>query len=177
MSFSGPKCICTLRAGSPIRTSVSYSTKTSPRNSKRDWILSTICQLSFHISEIHLTCFLRLLSVIRLFVVKVSLFRKCFFGVFDFFKKMNENKLTWGIILVKLNLFVHFWKNHWLGKIMTTLSDLYESYERWIVRYCKVTNSSRPHLVAIPKFFRMFIKNKFDPYLLCVPLGKSCPLR
>ena len=33
---------------------------------------------------------------------------KCFFGVFDFFQKMKENKSTWGIIVVKLNSFVRF---------------------------------------------------------------------
>ena len=42
-----------------------------------------------------------------------------FFGVFDFFQKTNENKLTWGIIVVKSNSSVRFleespaWKNHY----------------------------------------------------------------
>ena len=41
-----------------------------------------------------------------------------FFGVVDFLQKTNENKSTWGIIVVKSNSFVHFleetsaWKNH-----------------------------------------------------------------
>ena len=40
------------------------------------------------------------------------------FGVFNFFQKTNENKSTWGIIVVKSNSFVRFleetsvWKNH-----------------------------------------------------------------
>ena len=49
------------------------------------------------------------------YVCKGHLISKWFFGVFDFFKKLNENKSTWGIIVVKSNSFVHFlttWKNH-----------------------------------------------------------------
>ena len=30
------------------------------------------------------------------------------FGVFDFLQKTNENKSTWGIIVVKSNSFVRF---------------------------------------------------------------------
>ena len=53
--------------------------------------------------------------------VKGQLISKCLFGVFNFFnffQKTNENKSTWGIIVVKLNSFVRFleetsaWKNH-----------------------------------------------------------------
>ena len=33
---------------------------------------------------------------------------KWFLGVFDFLQKMNENKSTWGIIIVKSNSFVRF---------------------------------------------------------------------
>ena len=49
---------------------------------------------------------------------KCQLISKCRFGVFNFFQKMNKNKSTWGIIVVKLNSFVQFleeslaWKNH-----------------------------------------------------------------
>ena len=49
---------------------------------------------------------------------KGQLISKWFFGVFDFFQKTNENKSTWGIIVVKSNSFVRFleemsaWKNH-----------------------------------------------------------------
>ena len=39
---------------------------------------------------------------------KGQLISKCLFGVFNFFQKMNENKLTWDIIVVKLNSFVRF---------------------------------------------------------------------
>ena len=51
-------------------------------------------------------------------IAKGQLISKCFFGVFNFFQKTNENKSTWGIIVVNLNLFVRFleetltWKNH-----------------------------------------------------------------
>ena len=31
-----------------------------------------------------------------------------FFGVFDFLQKTNENKSTFGILVVKSNAFVHF---------------------------------------------------------------------
>ena len=42
-----------------------------------------------------------------------------FFGAFDFFQKTNENKSTWGNIVVKSNSFGRFleessaWKNHY----------------------------------------------------------------
>ena len=39
---------------------------------------------------------------------KGQLISKCLFGVFNFFQKNEQNKLTWGIILLKLNSFVHF---------------------------------------------------------------------
>ena len=39
---------------------------------------------------------------------KGPLISKYLIGVFNFFQKMNENKLTWGITVVKSNLFVHF---------------------------------------------------------------------
>ena len=39
---------------------------------------------------------------------KGRLISKWFFGVVDFLQKTNENKSTWGIIVVKLNLFVRF---------------------------------------------------------------------
>ena len=49
---------------------------------------------------------------------KGQLISKYLFGVFSFLQKTNENKSTWGIIVVKSNSFVHFleetlsWKNH-----------------------------------------------------------------
>ena len=39
---------------------------------------------------------------------KGQLISKCLFGVFKFLQKMNENKPTWGIIVVKLIFFVRF---------------------------------------------------------------------
>ena len=39
---------------------------------------------------------------------KGQLISKCLFGVFKFFQKTNENKSTWGIIVVKSNFFVRF---------------------------------------------------------------------
>ena len=47
-----------------------------------------------------------------------------FFGVFNFFQKMNENKSTWGIIVVKSNLIVRFLEESQLEKIISNLSDL-----------------------------------------------------
>ena len=41
-------------------------------------------------------------------VTKGQLISKWFFGVVDFLQKMNKNKSTWGIIVVKSNSFVHF---------------------------------------------------------------------
>ena len=42
------------------------------------------------------------------YFVTGQLILKCLFSVFNFFPKPNENKSTWGIIVVKLNSFVHF---------------------------------------------------------------------
>ena len=39
---------------------------------------------------------------------KGQLISKCRFGAFNFFQKTNKNKSTWGIIVVKSNLFVRF---------------------------------------------------------------------
>ena len=52
----------------------------------------------------------------KLFLVKPTknypskghLIWKCLFGVFKFFQNMNENKSTWGIIVVKSIFFVRF---------------------------------------------------------------------
>ena len=41
-------------------------------------------------------------------ISKGQIISKCFFGVFDFLQKTNENKSTWGAIVVKLNSFVRF---------------------------------------------------------------------
>ena len=55
---------------------------------------------------------------------KGQLISKCLFGVFNFLKKTNENKLTWGIIVVKSNLFVHFWRKWMTPKTISKLTDL-----------------------------------------------------
>ena len=39
---------------------------------------------------------------------KGQLILKCLFDVFNFSQKTNKNKSTWGIIVVKLNFFIHF---------------------------------------------------------------------
>ena len=39
---------------------------------------------------------------------KGQIISKWFFGFFGFLQKTNENKSTWGIIVVKSNSFVHF---------------------------------------------------------------------
>ena len=41
-------------------------------------------------------------------IAKGQSISKWCFGVFDFFQKTNQNKSTWGIIVVKSNSFVHF---------------------------------------------------------------------
>ena len=41
-------------------------------------------------------------------VCKGQIISKWFFGVFGFLQKTNENKSTWGIIVVKSNSFVRF---------------------------------------------------------------------
>ena len=41
-------------------------------------------------------------------IVKGQIMSKWLFGVFDFLQKTNENKSTWGIIVVKSNLFLRF---------------------------------------------------------------------
>ena len=42
------------------------------------------------------------------FFSKGQLISKCLFGVFKIFQNTNENKSTWGIIVVKANFFVRF---------------------------------------------------------------------
>ena len=41
-------------------------------------------------------------------ITKGQIISKWYFGVFDFLQKSNENKSTWGIIVVKSNCFVRF---------------------------------------------------------------------
>ena len=61
-----------------------------------------------------------------LHVFKGQLISKCFFGVFNFFQKMNENRSTWGIIVVKLNSFVRFLEEiNDPQKNILKLTDLY----------------------------------------------------
>ena len=58
------------------------------------------------------------MHISKMITSKGHLISKCHFGVFNFFQKTNENNLTWGIIVVNLNLFILFleetsaWKNH-----------------------------------------------------------------
>ena len=43
--------------------------------------------------------------------IKGQIISKCFFVVFNFFQKRNENKSTWGIIVVNSNSIVlFFWR-------------------------------------------------------------------
>ena len=58
------------------------------------------------------------------FVCKGQIISKWFFGVFDFLQKMNENQSTWGIIVVKSNSFVRFWRKSKTSKTLSKLSDL-----------------------------------------------------
>ena len=44
----------------------------------------------------------------RSWSAKGRIISKWFFGVFDFLQKTNENKSTWGIMIVKSNFFVRF---------------------------------------------------------------------
>ena len=39
---------------------------------------------------------------------KGQLISKCLFGAFNFFQKTNENRSTWGIIVIKSNSFIRF---------------------------------------------------------------------
>ena len=55
---------------------------------------------------------------------KGQLISKFLFGIFNFFQKSNENKSTWGIIVVKSNSFVRFLEETSDEKIISTLSDL-----------------------------------------------------
>ena len=51
-------------------------------------------------------------SILHTYTVssKGQLISKSLFGIFKFFQKMNENKLTWGIVVVESNFFVRFLK-------------------------------------------------------------------
>ena len=67
---------------------------------------------------------------------KGQLILKCLFGVFNFFQKINENKSTWVIIVVKSNSFVRFFgrniglkKWFWLGLTFRS-SDLI--FSAWV---------------------------------------------
>ena len=57
-------------------------------------------------------------SVYILISTKGQLISIFLFGVSNFFQKTNKDTSTWGFIVVKLNLFIHFlgetlaWKNH-----------------------------------------------------------------
>ena len=65
--------------------------------------------------------FLRILKSVVIshdWLIKGQLISKCLLDVFNFLQKTNENKSTWGLIIVKKNSFVCFleematWKNH-----------------------------------------------------------------
>ena len=57
--------------------------------------------------------------------LKGQLISKCLFGVFNLSQKTNENKSTWGIIVVKSNFFVRFWVNWGYQKDILKITDLY----------------------------------------------------
>ena len=70
---------------------------------------------------------------------KGQIISKWFFGVFDFLQKTNENKSTWGIIVVKSNSFVRFLeeiedtKNHFeiIWPLVTILKALLSLSVTW----------------------------------------------
>ena len=77
---------------------------------------------------------------------KGQLTSKCLFVVFNFFQNSNENKSTWGIIVVKSNSFVRFleetsaWKNHF-EFVWPLVSTLISSRRVCIKFYCAVVKS------------------------------------
>ena len=50
--------------------------------------------------------------------------------------------------------------------LLTTLQYLKRFICRYVTRYCKVASRSTSQLVAYTSMFRMFMKGKFDAYLL-----------
>ena len=68
--------------------------------------------------------FLKPLSSRVIMYTKGQIIWKWFFGVFDFLQKSNENKSTWGVIVVKSNSFVHFLEEIGDTKNHFELSDL-----------------------------------------------------
>ena len=76
---------------------------------KRNWTLTQWGEIISELVFLFL-CFWVLLHIssFLLLHIKGQLISIWLIGVFNFFQKMNENKSTWGIIVVKLNSFVHF---------------------------------------------------------------------
>jgi hypothetical protein len=57
----------------------------------------------------------------KMLLTKGQLILKCLFGVFNFFKKINENMLHSSKNEV-IRLF--FWKNSWLDNLLLKLTDI-----------------------------------------------------
>ena len=57
-------------------------------------------------------------------ITKGQIISKYLFGVFSFFQKTNENKWTWGIIVVKSNSFVRFLEEIDDSKTISKSTDL-----------------------------------------------------
>ena len=70
-----------------------------------------------------------------LLIFKGQLISKCIFVCTQFFQKLNENKLNWGIIIVKLNFFVRFLEELRIPKKLLKLTDLYTV--NWKLSYCE----------------------------------------
>ena len=110
---------------------------------------------------------------------KGQLTSKCFFSVFDFFQKTNENKSNWDTIVVKLNSFVWFleessaWKNHY--DFVWPLAYLFRihlyAYVRQLLiksgQKCGTVKSqkNRSTMAAFGIFFPKSIWDKFQSYL------------
>ena len=67
---------------------------------------------------------LRRFKILTCPLLKGQLISKCLFGVFNFSQKTNENKSTWGIIIVKLIFFVRFSGELRIPKVLLKLTDL-----------------------------------------------------
>ena len=93
----------------------------------------------------------------KFFCSNGHLISKCLFSVLNFFQKMNENRSTWGIIAVKSNSFVSFWKKCWIEKnkvdFVWLLKDPYK--HAWSL-----------FLVNISPFVIVFLKEVSERFVL-----------
>ena len=102
---------------------------------------------------------------------KGQLISKCLFGVFNFFQKMNENKSSSGIIVVKSNSFVHFLEEftacQFAFKFYWPLQALEIAKGQWNSKAnCQAVNSSEKRTTNIPQvdlFSFIFWKNLKTP--------------